>query len=130
MKTKFAAGFTAVEITVTLFIGSLLLMGGYQAYTLVLANTKDTRERTIASSYGYEALRRLGNQYAKYPCTAKSEANMPSGILPAQPAITVNSARYSVSCPYGANSVSKVITKINYGSPAKEVVHAIYMRGS
>lgn len=127
--SKKQPGFTAVEILVTLLIGSLLLFGGYQAYSLVVGNTAESRERSVASNYGYDALRRFEAQYVQSPCQARAEAAFPGGIISAPSNINIISQRFLIECPYGSSSgISKVTTKVTYGNPSKEIVHAIYSR--
>lgn len=130
MTRTVTAGFTAVEILITLVIAALLLIGSHQAYSLVISNTKESRERAIASSYGYDALKQLETSYALSPCQAQAEADFPEGIIPVDPDIQIVSSRYAVSCPYGSDGVTKIITKVTYGDSGEEVTHAIYALGS
>lgn len=123
------AGFTAVEVLVTLFIATVFIGGGYQMYGLINSNSQQTRERSIASNLAYEALRR---QAASPPVTCNSAApeqditsQLPSDLaLPTPQTMTA-----SYSCPYGdGNPITQLTVRLAYGSsPEKDVVHALYV---
>ena len=122
------AGFTAVEVLVTLFIGVVLLGGGYQAYGAVINNTERGRTQSIASNIAYEALRREADNTSAQ-CSPVAERNLTwqstyNTTLP-QP----RSIRGSVSCPYGnGNRISLISVRVTYGQDSESVTHAIYSR--
>lgn len=124
-------GFTAVEVLIAMFIGSLLLMGGYQAYTLVIDNTRESRERALISSFAYDAMRRYEVSRTAAPCAPQS-GTITDDTVPVSPKVQIHSKQYIISCPYGSTNtdISKVTVRIVYGSPQKEVIHAIYTRKS
>lgn len=121
-------GFTAVEVLITLFIATILIGGGYQIYGIVTAHTKEARERTVASNYAYEALRRQAVQPSSR-CSATAEQNISSELpnptsLPGPATMTRD-----VTCPYGNNdAISRITIRLTYGAPQREVVHALYVR--
>lgn len=66
------AGFTVVELLVSLVVGSLLLISGYQLYGVVSTVVGEARQMSQASNIGYEVLRREGGVYQDLsePCHA------------------------------------------------------------
>lgn len=120
------AGFSAVELLITLFIAAAFIITGYQLYSLIIKDGSDARQQAKASNIAYQTLRTYAAQ-ATNPCTALSPSpapTIPSGSGLPNPAVTV-----TFSCPYGANNtaISRVEVKLTYGSPQKEVDHAIFV---
>ncbi|MES2876491.1 MAG: prepilin-type N-terminal cleavage/methylation domain-containing protein [Patescibacteria group bacterium] len=56
-KTK-QAGFTAVELLITLIIASMFLFAGYQLYTQVTRDGADANKTAIVSNVAYKKLRK------------------------------------------------------------------------
>lgn len=122
------AGFTAVEVLVTLFIGVVLLGGGYQAYGAVISNTERGRTHSIASNIAYEALRREADN-TNTPCSPVAERNLTWHSTYNTTLPEPRSVRGSVSCPYGnGNSISLISVRVTYGQDSESVTHAIYAR--
>jgi Tfp pilus assembly protein PilE len=121
------AGFSAVELLITLFIAAAFLMTAYQLYTIIISDGGDARTQAKASNIAYDNLRKY-TPFASNPCvtyTPATQPTVPSGALPTPNSITVN-----ITCPgtTGTTSVSKVNVSVKYGpSPQKEVVHAIFV---
>jgi Tfp pilus assembly protein PilE len=119
------AGFSAVELLITLFIAAAFLATGYQLYTIILEDGGEARTQAKASNIAYDYLRKY-TPNATNPCTSSNlSPAIPSGSgLPSPSSAAVN-----ISCPsgMGTNTVSKVQVTITYGSPAKQVVHAIFV---
>ena len=125
------AGFTAVEILISIIIAALLVGGAYQVYGIVLGTTAEARERSVASNYAYEALQTGLAVLPNTPCSATSELTVPNAWATIPTNIKVTSRTYRVTCPYGTlNNVSSVRVTVRYGSPEKEVVHATYTKES
>ncbi len=121
------AGFTAVEVMVTLFIIGFLLAAGYQAYALVTSDSNDTRTRAEASNVAYEAMRRASASSTN-PCSVIASVagiSIPStSTLPQPRSITA-----AISCPYGtSNAVSLVTVEVTYGPSNEKVTHAVYTK--
>ena len=116
------AGFSAVELLITLFIAAAFIATGYQLYSLVIKDGGDARARTRASNIAYDNLRRYSGQVTN-PCVAAT----PSATIPAGSNLSSASITVTISCPYGAINISKVLVSITYGSPQQEVVHGIYV---
>lgn len=121
-------GFTAVEVLVTLFIATTLLLGGYQAYTAVVGSASEGRQQGIASNIAYENLRRESGAIGAN-CSNQSAVDLSSRI----PGDVSLSEPYSmskrVSCPFGTSSpISKIQITLTYGPDNQKVSHAIYSR--
>jgi len=120
------AGFSAVELLITLFVAAAFILTGYQLYSIVIKDGSDARRQAKASSIAYQILRTYSPQ-ATNPCTTVTPSpapTIPSDSGLPNPAITV-----TFSCPYSStnNSVSKIEVRLTYDSPQKEVDHAIYV---
>jgi Tfp pilus assembly protein PilV len=118
------AGFSAVELLITLFIGVAFIGAGYQLYGVAVKDGRDARQRAQASSIAYSQLRTSAATVTN-PCTASS-----SNIsVPAGSGLTNTAMTAAIACPYGAaSSVSSITVTLSYGtdSPQKQVSHAIY----
>lgn len=126
MIRKHQAGFSAIELLITLFVGAAFIATGYQLYSVILQNSSDARTRSKASNIAYDTLRKYSSQ-ATSPCTNATPTPTPTvptgSALGGAPAITV-----TISCPYGAlSTTSKIQVNLTFGSPQQEVVHAIYV---
>lgn len=122
-------GFTAVEVLVTLFIATVLIGGGYQVYGLVNSSSRDARERSVASNYAYESLRRLAAS-APAACDASTPEQDLTSQLPSDAALPAPySMKATYTCPYGdGDTISQLTIRLSYGpTPQKEVVHALYV---
>lgn len=123
-----ARGFTAVEVLVTLFIATLLMAGAHQIYGIVTNSTKDARERATASNYAYESLRRA-TTLAPANCAPEAQHDI-SSQLPEDTRLSAPVAMTAeTSCPYGDGAtISQITIRLTYGTPQKEVAHALYIR--
>lgn len=126
------AGFSAVELMISLFIAVAFLASGYQLYGVIVKDGASTRYQAQASNIAYAAMRK----YASQPngnCVA-STAPSPAPTLTADelkllPARPSGAAQLVVafSCPYGTSSnVWRVTATVRYGNPQKEVSHATF----
>jgi prepilin-type N-terminal cleavage/methylation domain-containing protein len=122
--TSRQSGFSAVELLITLFIAAAFIATSYQLYSIIIKDGGEARQQAKASNIAYDNLRRYAPQ-ATSPCsvfTPTPTPTIPTGSLPSA-TITV-----SITCPYGTSvSVTKVQVSVTYGTPQKEVVHAIYV---
>lgn len=122
------AGFTTVEVLVTLFIAVTLLAGGYQAYSSVVASSKAGREQGIASNIAYENLRREAVA-STVNCVATPSTDLSSRIPSASTLPTPRAMTRTVTCPFGATSpISLVTVTVSYGATNERVSHAMYAR--
>ena len=118
------AGFTAVELLVTLFVAAAFLIAGYQLFNVVIKDGGDTRAQTAAANVAYNYLRQYSDS-ATNPCT-------PSSPLTNQ-AISVNSltnvtVTVTIQCTQSdASSVSRIEAVVNYNTPQQSVRYATYV---
>lgn len=123
------AGFSAVELLITLFIAAAFLLTGYQLYGIIIEDGGNARVQAKASNIAYDNLRKY-TPFASNPCatyTPSPQPSVPAGSgLPSPSSIQVN-----ITCPsgLGTTSVSKVQVVVKYGtaSPQEEVVHAVFV---
>lgn len=115
------AGFSAVELLITLFIAAAFLAAGYQVYAVITQDSGAARQQARANNVAYEYLSRHG-------------ATVPASCVASTPVdnteITVNglsNVRVTVrnTCDTGITSLTKVTTTVRYGSPEKEVTHVL-----
>lgn len=107
-----SAGFTAVELLITLFVAAAFLVAGYQLFNLVIRDGGDTRVEATAGNVAYDYLRRYADS-ASNPCT-------PSTPLASSP-VTIEGAAnatisISITCPQNdAPSLSQIEAIVAYG---------------
>lgn len=120
------AGFSAVELLITLFIATAFIATGYQLYSIIIKDGGAARMRAKASNIAYDNLRRYAPQ-ATNPCTVFTPTPTPSAI----PASTLPSATITVTptCPYASSTgVTKLQVSVKYGpTPQEEVIHALFV---
>lgn len=132
---KLQEGFSAVELLLTLFIGSLFIIAGNQLYIYVISSGEEANQRARASNIGYQYMQTKAPTVSN-PCVASSPA---AGItysnVPVEGLTNVN-ITVSVSCPYAGvssvnpdqnplRSISKITSLTKYGSDQVEVLHAV-----
>ena len=120
------AGFSAVELLISLFIAVAFIAAGYQLYAVIVKDGSDARYQSRASNIAYENLRTYSAQ-ATSGCTVISPA---SQSLPSTGANGLPSATMyiNITCPYGlSDPTSKVSVRITYGTPQQEVTHALFV---
>lgn len=119
MKPAAQAGFTAVELLITLFIAAAFLAVGYQLYGVIIKDSGEARDRARASNISYQQLRKIAA--TTNPCIGRTMTqDVPDETLPNVSMVTV------VNCSHaGLRSLSKVTVTVSYGSPRKEIVHAL-----
>src|SRR4051812_29851872 len=119
------AGFSAVELLITLFIAAAFIGTGAQLYSVIIQNSDEARMRAKASNIAYDNVRRYSASTTS-PCSVVAPSPTPS--IPTDSGLTNASITVTISCPYGAGMVtSKVEAKVLFGTPQQEAVHAIYV---
>lgn len=119
------AGFSAVELLISMFIAVAFIAAGYQLYSVIVKDGSDARLQARASAIAYENLRTY-SATASSPCVASSATT----ALPATGSTGLPTATMyiNLSCPYGTSDLTtKVSVRITYGSPQKEVIHALFV---
>ena len=119
------AGFSAVELLVTLFIAVAFIATGYQLYSVVIQDGGNELQQAQATNIAYDNLRRYSSE-ATNPCstvTPSPTPSIPSGTSLTNPSITV-----TITCPYGTSlNLTMITVTVNYGIPQKQVVHALFV---
>jgi len=119
------AGFSAVELLITLFIAAAFIATGYQLYAVVIKNGGDVRDRATASNIAYDNLRRYSPQSTN-PCSTPTPT--PTPTVPAGNGLSNTTITVTFSCPYGTTvGLSKIQVSVKYGTPQQEVLHALFI---
>lgn len=119
------AGFSAVELLITLFVAATFIAAGYQLYTVIIQNGGEARARARASNIAYDNLRRYTKQ-AVNPCAVVTPT--PTPTIPADSSLSNATITVTIDCPYGVGTtVTKVSVSVKYNSPQQEVVHAVFV---
>jgi len=126
-RTLLQAGFSAVELLITLFIGVAFVATSYQLYSIINKGGGEVRDQSKASNIAYQNIQRA-SAAATNPCAASSSA----GVLPANSGLANAAVTVTVTCPYGttipgvSTTVSKISVTVTYGS-SQGVTHAVYV---
>jgi prepilin-type N-terminal cleavage/methylation domain-containing protein len=120
------AGFSAIELLITLFIAAAFIAAGYQLYSIIIKNGGEARQETAANNIAYDMLRRYSADVPQ-KCNA-NKVPSPTPTIPADSGLPAGATVVvSYACPYGtASSVSKITATVQYGTPQKGVTHVIY----
>lgn len=126
MTVKKSAGFSAVELLITLFVAAMFLAAGYQLYNFVITDSGNARAESSVSNTAYNYLRQYASS-ATNPCSpstvVSNQAITISGVD--SPVMTV-----TLSCPQTSTpTLSKVDVSITYnvGSTTNKVEHATFV---
>jgi len=121
------AGFTAIELLITLFVAGIFLLAGYQLFNTVMTDGGEARAESRASNIAYEYLRRYSNA-ATNPCTEQAPLTDEPLDITGLSAVTVSIA---LSCPQiDTPTLSKVESIVHYGNPIQTVRYATYVDAS
>jgi prepilin-type N-terminal cleavage/methylation domain-containing protein len=119
------AGFSAVELLITLFIAAAFVATGYQLYSVIIQDGEAAREQAKASNIAYDNLRRYSPQ-ATSPCSTVTPSPTPS--IPSGSNLPSASISVVISCPYGTSvNVTKITATVTYDNPQKRIVHALFV---
>jgi hypothetical protein len=121
------AGFTAVELLITLFVAAAFLIAAYQLFNVVIRDGGQARAESRAGNVAYDYLRQYSNQ-ATNPCVAFNPVvNSDVAVAGLDKAII----NVSITCPdYSTTGVSKVEVKLDYNTPAQTVRYSTLVNGS
>lgn len=117
-------GFSAIELLITLLIGSLFIIMGFQLYTVSISNGNEAKREAIASNTAYSQLMKLystGTGVATCPGTPSvTTANVLSNT-----AVQTT----TISCPYPTDQpkLRLVLVNVKYTSSQEEASHAMYI---
>ncbi|MFZ1250483.1 MAG: prepilin-type N-terminal cleavage/methylation domain-containing protein [Candidatus Microsaccharimonas sp.] len=124
------AGFTAVELLVTLFVAALFLAAGYTLYNAIASRSLDARLSAQADNLAYGYLRRYQGASTN-PCTDTIPLNKSplTGVSGAEglasPTVTIQ-----ITCPVSSNlGISRIRSQVEYrnGSTTEYVQHEMYI---
>lgn len=121
---KLAAGFSAVELLITLFIGSVFLFAGYQLATQLSKDSADTTKTAIISNMLYDKMRQVETRTGDR-CIYHIYHASPS-VAGFKGAVQID---VSYTCPFGGSSpITLVNAKATYndGVSTKVLYHAMY----
>ena len=119
------AGFSAIELLITLFIAAAFIGTGAQLYSVIIQNSDEARMRAKASNIAYDNLRRYAAKSTN-PCAVISPS--PTPTIPADSGLPNASIVVTTTCPYGVGtSTSRVEARVLYGTPQQEATHATYV---
>ena len=125
MKTR--AGFTVVELMITLVVGVLLIGSAYQLFGAISRNSTDAQRQSQASNLAYDLLRYYQNNPGTLsnPCVASA-----TPMTPAIPGYTnlTGTTKVTVTCPQGTDSALSLVTVIityNSSEGKAQVIRAI-----
>lgn len=115
------AGFTAIELLITLIVASMFLFAGYQIYTQVTRDGSDANKVAVLSNKVNEKLRSLTGD-STITCTT---TRAPETI--AEPGIGSVTYTRTISCPNpGMTSLKLIRVEASYDNNTKRVQHAAY----
>lgn len=118
------AGFSAVELLITLFVAAAFLVAGYQLFNAVITDGGDTRAESRAGNIAYEYLRTYSDSAAN-PCVALTPLVQSPVTVEGLSNATIS---VTITCPVkDAPSISNVEARITYNTPEKTVRHATYV---
>lgn len=117
----YQAGFTAVELLITLLIASMFLFSGYQLYTQVNRDGSDANKAARVSSLVSEKVRAtIASSTATCGASIPNETKTETGV---------GSVTYvtSVTCPNPDTPTMRLVkVTATYDNPTKTLEHATY----
>ncbi len=119
------AGFTAIELLITLFVAAAFLVAGYQLYNVIIKDSGNTRAQSRASNVAYDYMRRYSTS-ATSPCTTST----PLSAAPINVSnISAVQITVALTCPYVAvTTITKVTVTVTYNNPQQTVVYSTYVK--
>ncbi|MBC7512471.1 type II secretion system protein [Candidatus Saccharibacteria bacterium] len=123
-KTNLQAGFSAIELLITLIVASMFLFSGYQIYRQVVRDGADANRVAILSNKVNEKLgQQIKNSALTCTSTVPSELNVP------EPGIGPVSYTYIISCPNPTNVPTMKLIKVQASYDGGKIVqHASYSK--
>lgn len=127
MKSIKQAGFTAIELLITLFVAAAFLVSGFQLYNVIIKGGGNTRAQSRASNVAYDYMRRYSSTVLN-PCAVSTPVNNASISVAGISAVTV---KVDVTCPYASQtSLSKIEVTVNYNNPQQTTKYSTYATGT
>jgi len=114
------SGFSAVELLVTLLIGFMFIMMGYQLYTVSIQGSGDAREQSKLSNLAYEKIRTLQATTGALPCPSSTT----NSTIDGNKATMVT----AITCPSTTlTNLRLIVVSVTANSSQRKVSHAIYV---
>lgn len=113
-------GFTVVELLVTLFVAGILLMAGFQLFTVALKSSASSSQQATISNIAYNYLQQYGAM-AESNCAALGSYPLgPGGAQVNVAGVSNVVVTVTVDCANNAaNDVSTVNVQFVYGTPSQ-----------
>ncbi|HET8884116.1 MAG TPA: prepilin-type N-terminal cleavage/methylation domain-containing protein [Candidatus Saccharimonadales bacterium] len=125
INTPAKAGFSAIELLISMFIAAAFIGAGYQLYAVIIKDGATAQFHARASNVAYTNLR-LYAAKATNPCTELAPS--PTPTVPASSGLSNADIDVDTTCPYGVGDpTSKVTVTVTYGAPQEKVVHALFV---
>ena len=114
-------GFTAVELLVTIIIGVMMVLAGYQLYAAAQKSASEASLKARASNITYDSMREYSSKVTR-PCSAQTF----SPTAPADSGLTDPVISVRITCPYSATTpeISLVTATLTYEG-TETVTHAM-----
>lgn len=123
------AGFTLVEMLVTMLLGVLFIGTLYQLYIVTINSSAEANRDAKASSIGYQLLRNKATSVTNSPCVShESFHNVANEGINTDGLPTPVTATITTDCPYTATpQINRITVTVRYGQGRNqsEVRHAI-----
>lgn len=120
------AGFTIIELLVTLFVAAIFLIAGYQIYTTVIRTDGQTKAQVVAQNTAQDYLNRY-RALVPSPCVASQPLNNQTVTVSGLASATIS---VTVSCPKSSSisTLSKIDVVLQYGSqsPQQRVAYSAW----
>lgn len=124
IKKQKQAGFTAVELLVTLFVAAAFLIAAYQLFNLIIKDGGSTRSESRAANVAYDYLRQYAASSTTIPCTPSSPLTDAPLTVDGLTDVTID---VTVSClPNAISSLSKVEVAVSYNNPVQTIKYSTY----
>jgi len=118
--TKHQDGFTIIELLVTLFVAGILLMAGFQLFTVALKSSAASSQQATISDVAYNYLQQYGAMaqancpaLGAYPLGTNGTTVSVAGVQKVNVTVTVDCGSLST------NDLSRVNVTLTYGTPAQ-----------
>ncbi len=130
-------GFSAVELLITLFIGFLFIMMGYQLYSTIIASSGESRQRATANNIAYAELRKYAGKSGDYANSQISCSNPTAAYnlnpVPKVPSVSsVAEMTVNICTPDNIPTLRRVTVTIDLKTSTdpklnQEIVHALFV---
>jgi Tfp pilus assembly protein PilE len=127
-KMQKQAGFTAVELLITLFVAAAFLIAAYGLFNLVIKDGGATRGESRAANVAYDYMRQYAASSTTIPCTETTPLTNAPLSVDGLSNVTITVA---ITClPDAISSLSKVDVAITYNAPPQIVKYSTLVSSS